>query len=222
MTLVKWIVCQVPSALRTAFDEAQQRWAGLAAADGFLGQIGGWNQNEPTQACILAVWRDQSAYEQFMHRLHDEIVDQSNQQRTYTEIQVTMAQVMLPMPGAATDLDAALAAGTVLRVADCHVHRQQTDHFLSVQQQVWLPAMAASSGMLGGFFSRQTKEDDHYLVTTLWDTLTHHATYAANRVPTLRTEAATTDDLISLTGYVVALEPQWAVFSSNNMNDQHE
>ncbi|HRW07464.1 MAG TPA: YdbC family protein [Caldilineaceae bacterium] len=211
MTLVKWIVCQVPTNLRDAFDEAQQQWQRLATAAGFLGQIGGWDQNDSTQGCILALWQDWAAYDQFMAQLHDEIVDQSDQRRTYTAIQVTMAEMRFPMPGAASNVGAALAAARILRVADCRVHNAQVDHFVTVQQQVWLPAMAASNGMLGGCFSQCTKEADHYLVTTLWDTMANHAHYATHRVPALRAQANVASDLAALTGYVVALEPQWSM-----------
>ncbi len=211
MTLLKWIVCQVPPELRNAFDQAQQQWQRLAAAAGFLGQIGGWDQRDPTQACILALWRDRAAYDRFMAQLHDDIVAQSDQRRTYTAIHVSMAEVLFPMPGAAPELGGALAMGNVLRVADCQVHSAQIDHFVTVQQQVWLSAMDPSDGMLGGCVSRTSVEDTHYLVTTLWDTMANHERYVVNQVPTLRTQAAVNDELMTLTGYVVALAPQWSV-----------
>jgi len=211
MTLVKWIVCQVREEQRAAFDVAQRQWGRLANAPGFRGQIGGWDHADPTQACILALWEDERAYRHFMDKLHDEIADQNAQAHTYNAIQVSMAESLLPMPGRYPTLAAALANGTILRVADCAVRDDRVDHFTTVQAQVWLPAMAASAGMLGGAFSRQQTEHLRYLVTTLWDTPANHEHYAATSVPLLREQADVTSDLASLCAYCVMLVAQWTI-----------
>ncbi|MBC8105023.1 MAG: DUF4937 domain-containing protein [Anaerolineae bacterium] len=48
--LLKWIVCEVPSDRRAAFDLAQREWRAIATLDGFCGQLGGWSASHADRA----------------------------------------------------------------------------------------------------------------------------------------------------------------------------
>ncbi|PLR85274.1 hypothetical protein CVD23_10015 [Bacillus sp. V33-4] len=56
--LVKWIRAEVPDDKREQFSEAQEQWAELRNLQGFLGQCGGWNQRNPSEACVIGFWKD--------------------------------------------------------------------------------------------------------------------------------------------------------------------
>ncbi|MBI4674990.1 MAG: YdbC family protein [Chloroflexi bacterium] len=209
--LIKWIVCCVPLTTRAEFAQAQCQWTPLSKLDGFLGQIGGWNSREPEQACILACWRDQAAYNAFMQNMHDAISDASAQHKTYDAIQVMLAEMVFPMTGKTAGLVAALPQGGVLRVADCIVSAERQAHFENVQRAVWTPAMAAADGMLGGAFSRVRAATPRYLVTSIWRDVAAHERYATIQAPILRQQADVEQDVQELRGYVVSLIPEWAV-----------
>jgi hypothetical protein len=44
------------------FSIAQERWGNLKDVDGFLGQIGGWDVNDPFEAGILSFWKDSNSF----------------------------------------------------------------------------------------------------------------------------------------------------------------
>ncbi|MCT1389693.1 YdbC family protein [Peribacillus frigoritolerans] len=86
--LMKWIKCQVNEENKRSFSKAQEGWGQLRHCAGFIGQIGGWNRNEPCEAGILSVWKDLHCYQRFMQHHHDEIFAKSDQGSTYTNISV--------------------------------------------------------------------------------------------------------------------------------------
>ena len=84
--LVKWIVCDVAPTRRDEFSQAQEGWAVLRGEEGFVCQVGGWDEKSPDTAGVLAVWTDAEAYERFMRDHHDAIVRASGQQDTYRSV----------------------------------------------------------------------------------------------------------------------------------------
>lgn len=68
--LMKWIKCQVNEENKRSFSKAQERWGQMRHCDGFIGQIGRWNRNEPCEAGILSVWKDLHCYQRFMLHQH--------------------------------------------------------------------------------------------------------------------------------------------------------
>lgn len=90
--LIKWIVCQVTPQQKEAFHRAQEQWGLLKEAEGFLGQWGGWNLDQPFEARILSLWQTPAHYEWFMNQLHDEILQQNRQNATYESIHVDHAE----------------------------------------------------------------------------------------------------------------------------------
>lgn len=206
--LLKWIVCQVPEAKRVMFSEAQQQWADIASCPGFLGQAGGWHEHD---ACIAGCWQSYDAYQGFMKHAHDTITDKNHQAGTYDAIQVGLADVLLPMPGACKDISQVFAKATLLRVADCTLKPGRDAHFVDVQRRVWAPAMERSPGMLGGVFTQFRGGDSRYLVLTGWADEASHRHYVEHHVPRLRGEAEVERDVERLVGRVIPLVPEWRV-----------
>lgn len=208
MTFIKWITCSVGDGDRGRFDAAQQGWSQVADQPGLIAQAGGWDSVAPV-ACVFACWTGAEAYRDFMAGRHDKVAADSGQAGTYQAIEVATGESELTMPGAARTLAGAVSGGAFLRVADCQVRQGRREHFVTAQRQTWLPGMAAADGMLGGLFSRLGEH--RYLVTTWWSSAGAHDRYAKEDVPALRRAAGAGDDLASLRGYGVALEPGWLV-----------
>lgn len=55
---------------------------------GFLGQLGGWCEQDPNLAWIIAFWENPSTYQHFMKEVHDRIFLSSGQGKTYSAIYV--------------------------------------------------------------------------------------------------------------------------------------
>ncbi len=209
MTFVKWIRCEVDTRQRDAFSAAQRAWSAIASSAGLEAQLGGWDASG--DACILALWRDRAAYERFFAGVHDTITDGNAQRATYVRSSVTLAQELVKMRGDAPTLTDAAAAARVLRVADCRVAPERRAEFVAAQKSIWEPGMAAVDGHEGGLFSGVEGADDRFLVTTLWADAAAHDRYRRDVLPTLTERARPADQLHSLSGHVVQLEPQWTV-----------
>jgi heme-degrading monooxygenase HmoA len=206
--LIKWIVCQVPDEKREAFSKAQEAWKALTGADGFYGQWGGWNLHRPSEACIIAFWRNQNAYDQFMSSLHDTIFQANQQQHTYRSITVTVAEAAIEIPGS-RDIACALT-GKWLRAADCKVDPKREQHFLKVQQTVWNPALKQSAGMLGAVAAKVNQPACRYQIFSFWEEEEAHQQYIKS-IPLLRQQAGTDRDTTNVIGYFVERNERWLV-----------
>lgn len=179
--IMKWLVCKVEKNSRSVFSEAQAKWGIISKAPGFLVQMGGWDEKSNDCACILSIWSDQSHYDYFMTEIHDVVTNSNSQGSSYTSIKVDFFSPILPMSGKFKNLISAAATGKFLRVADCIVKSDRVDHFCRIQQEIWIPEMQRSQGMLGGSFnSGIQKNGNHFLVTSLWDSLESHKIYSEN------------------------------------------
>ncbi len=206
--LLKRIRCTVPADAASSFDDAQRRWSALAVEPGFVAQLGGWDRRSPGDAVIVGVWRSAEDYDAFMRGPHDAIAD--GQRASYTAIDVRCFQTLLDMPGTAPDPRAALDRAAVLRLADCTVHADRTDHFREAQAEVWQPGMH-EAGMLGGWFAVASDEPTRFVVATLWPDLDTHERYARERLPGLRERAGVAEDLATIRGGLAPLERAWTV-----------
>ncbi|WP_031073105.1 DUF4937 domain-containing protein [Streptomyces sp. NRRL WC-3742] len=209
----KWIGFSVPADARERFSSAQSAWSTMSDQPGLVGQVGGWDA-ATGRAHLLALWADEGAYRRFMRERHDTVTAANQQSTTYTAIDVSTGEVVLDMAGDAGDslpraLPRALERATLLRVADCRLLPGRDDHFLDVQRTVWAPGMAAAGGMLAGVVTHL--EPHRYLVTTLWSDPTAHQRYTTHHLPALLSRATLQNDLHSMTGHVLPLEPAWHV-----------
>lgn len=209
--LVKWIVCDVKNEMRGLFSTAQEKWGAISKCPGFLGQLGGWDEKNKQEACILSLWKDKYSVDLFSDEVHDSITETNAQSRTYDSIYVEYFESQLPMPGQCEDLLDAFDKGEFIRVAECSVKSENIEHFYKAQKDVWIPGMQSSQGMLGGFFNRGIKVPEQFLVTTLWKNKEHHDHYSNTKVPLFRKEADVSSDLTSIRGRFVHLDPKWVV-----------
>jgi hypothetical protein len=85
---LKWIVCDVKKDKIHEFSVAQKKWDQVAVAEGFIVQLGGWNVNNTSEACILSIWEHKYDLENFMKDLHDQIFENNRQSETYNSIRV--------------------------------------------------------------------------------------------------------------------------------------
>lgn len=133
--LIKWIVCQVPETQKRAFSQAQSAWKAIKNDDGFYGQWGGWNYHRPTEAGILALWRDSSSYDAFMSHVHDSIFLAVKQEPTYENLSVTLLECVSSISGEREDIRQALS-GRWIRVSDYRLRPERVESFLSAQRSV--------------------------------------------------------------------------------------
>lgn len=211
--LVKWIQCSVPDSQRSAFHNAQLRWSTLAKCSGFVAQCGGWDERTG-DACILGVWKSPATYKRFMTFVHDPIVEDNEQDACYDAISVLTASALIRMRGEHPTIRKAVVDAAFLRVADCEAAPASRSRFIDRQLHIWEPAMRESPGQLGGLFSAVTDDPNRFLVTTLWRSETHHATYQTGRLPRLKSQARVDDDTLSVTGHRVPLVPEWTVVAT--------
>ncbi|MFG0212869.1 YdbC family protein [Brevibacillus porteri] len=146
--LIKWITCKVSESQKQSFSLAQEKWRPLEGIEGFLGQIGGWNQDQQLEACILAFWEDIQHYQSFMEKDHDPIFHQSGQSQTYEAISVKLFSKIADMDE--RNILDALENGEILRVV-CAKNRR-----------------SATESMLGGVVAQSQKNSIEYLTASLW------------------------------------------------------
>jgi heme-degrading monooxygenase HmoA len=201
--LVKWIRCEVTA--RADFDRGQRVWTRLAEVPGFLGQCAGWGSGGDgfEIAHVLSLWADQAGYDRFMKGAHEALA--AAQESTYRKIDVRLFQRRQDI---GTTLSGISGPG-VLRLAHCRVRAGRIDHFTEVQTTVWNPGMSEAPGFLGGVFTQRGL--DEFLVVTKWISSAAHAGHQSERFPALRDRAVPAGDLDAITGYLVEVEPGWAV-----------
>ncbi|MEP9407761.1 YdbC family protein [Peribacillus frigoritolerans] len=143
--LMKWIKCQVKEENKRSFSKAQEGWGQLRHCAGFIGQIGGWNRNEPCEAGILSVWKDLHCHQRFMQHQHDEIFAKSDQGSTYTNISVDIFESISNI--GTTDITDFVDKGKLLRVAECSVENVKRARLEQVLKD------AGNRGMIPGMLS---------------------------------------------------------------------
>ncbi|MFC8684180.1 YdbC family protein [Brevibacillus porteri] len=148
--LIKWITCKVSESQKQSFSLAQEKWRPLEGIEGFLGQIGGWNQDQQLEACILAFWEDIQHYQSFMEKDHDPIFHQTGQSQTYETISVKLFSKIADT-NERNILDA-FENGEILRV----VCAEEND------------GMSAYEAMLGGVVGQSQKNSMEYMTASLW------------------------------------------------------
>jgi hypothetical protein len=189
---------------REAFDHGQRAWSGLCGRPGFLGQCGGWSRRDGRLAHIFGCWADMPSYRAFMGEAHDGLA--GTQYGTYDSIEVRLFDHRL-------DIGAGFAAGdvhaTLLRLAHCHVRADRRAHFAQAQAEVWNPGMSTAPGMLGGTFAQRA--DGEFLVLSRWGSEADHDSYVHDRFLDLRGRSGAAEDLDTVAGDLVDVEPAWTL-----------
>lgn len=213
--LAKWTVCTVPESTRGAFAEAQLHDATLAdpasPAEGFLGQVGGWDRTSATTACVLSLWRDPRDHDHYLRDRHDRILHASRRTETYADASVTLAPVGALFSGECRTIGDALPGAAMLRVGDAITHEGAAQAFLERWQAVWAPALHEATGMLAGALLVAGSARRRFMVATLWREVRLHDEFARLTVPVLREQADLEPYIESITGYHIPLERAWTV-----------
>ena len=212
---IKWIVCKVPRNLKEEFSIAQEKWIRTKSAKGLIAQVGGWNLNDETEACIISFWESKDALEDFMQNLHDQIVSENKQDQFYSSITVNHYNSIINMVGKSSTLKEAIKNAELLRTADCKVKNDKVEHFENVQEYIWKPGMKKAQGMLGGSFSKSAINTIKYLVSTFWDSQENHNSYTTTILPGLQQKADVANDLDNITGKQILLVDSWKIINDN-------
>jgi heme-degrading monooxygenase HmoA len=206
--LFKLIVATVPNDLRAKFSESQAAaWVGLESVPGFLAQIGGWVDDSPDSAAIVAYWKSEKFYSDFMQERHDSFADR--QRDTYSALRVHTGHVILTMKEA--DPRVAIAKAGLVRVSDITLRRDSSPLFLAMQFDIWRPVLVSSGGMLGNTLSRLGRLPDRFASTTFWRSGDALRNYMETVYPALSVQAKLKDHVEEMVSYHIPLESCWSV-----------
>jgi quinol monooxygenase YgiN len=205
---LKLILCYVKKENQPEFTERQAAWNAISEVEGLIFQLGGWNTPEGEIALKLALWENEELYGEFHRNIHDAMAQKAGHQHLYYKIETAFFH-LLPNEHPGRNLREVIGNSSFLRVADCRVHPEHADHFLKVQQHVWIPAMQQDGHMQGGFFSRHATEENRFLVASFWTDREGHEGYATRSVPLLREKTNVKETISELKGYHVNLLPEW-------------
>src|SRR5258708_19804902 len=165
--LFKLIVATVPNDLRAKFSESQaSAWGGLESVPGFMAQIGGWVDDRPDSAAIVAYWKSEKFYSDFMREQHDSY---ANRQRdTYSALRVHTGHVILTMKEA--DPRVAIAKAGHLRVSDITLRRDSSPLFLAMQFDFCRPGLVSRTRILRNTLSPFLPLPHPFANTPFWRT----------------------------------------------------
>jgi heme-degrading monooxygenase HmoA len=206
--LFKLIVATVPNDLRAHFSEGQaSAWRGLESVPGFMAQIGGWVDDRPDSAVIVAYWKSEQFYADFMREQHDSFADR--QRHTYSALQVHTGHVILTIKE--PDPRVAIAEAGVVRVSDITLRQDSSPLFLAMQFDIWRPGLVSSGGMLGNTLARLGRLPDRFASTTFWRSDNALRNFLETVYPALSVQAKLKDHVGEMDSYHIHLEPSWSV-----------
>ena len=209
--LIKKISCKVKEGYKETFYEHQKQWNSLSKVKGFLGQIGGWSITQPLTAYVYSFWENQTDYDQFMEKKHDQIFHNSGQEVTYNSIDVNLFKEQLIVPGVEDNIINVVRIANYIRVSMSKVKEEKIIHFVDMQEEVWNTGMKKSNGMLGGTFAFSQKQSNDFLVLTGWASEAYHQNYMVANFPELLKTAKPKNDVLELTGEQFKVEEAWRV-----------
>ena len=213
--IIKRIICKVIEDQKVAFHEDQKHWSSLSKEKGFIGQVGGWSNEEPLTACIYAFWESQEDYDYFMNEVHDKIFVPSGQGNTYSSIDVRLFDERNSIFRNGSELNIVLWKSEYIRVTLSKVREDRLNHFVEMQQ----PGMGKSEGMLGGVYSFSQKEKGLFMALSGWSKEGYHHKYMKNHVSGLMRAAKPMDDLVEIGEEGFEVEDEWRVLKIDNWYD---
>ncbi|MDX8366256.1 YdbC family protein [Cytobacillus sp. IB215665] len=204
--LIKWIVCNVPLHKKRQFSIAQEQWRSLQNIDGFLGQIGGWDINTPTKACIIAFWKNHSSYKLFMKNKHDAIIEGNDQMNEYDSIKVEIFENNLNVLN--FNISEVLQKATFLHVEKDPCTKEKQNHFEQSQNSLCDIKMNEYKDMLGWMFSNNHYS---YLIASLWNNKEVDHTYIKNLLPKFNEKLTIKEHISQMNENLVQLDRNWLV-----------
>ena len=205
--LIKWIVAKVSKEKCESFSRTQRSRADLRGFRGFVSQAGGWVQQSAGRAVILACWRDTFSYDAFTQNQHDALADKGT--GAYQTAETLLGSVITTINE--RDPRAIFTQATFLRVSDFTLRPDFSPIFMAAQMQIWLPALASSSGMVGALMSRVTGHKERFLMASCWRDAASCDIFRHEIYPALYDRAKPDVYIQQLTIYLVPLESDWTV-----------
>ncbi|MEZ9820477.1 DUF4937 domain-containing protein [Shewanella sp. 10N.286.45.A1] len=213
--IAKFINCQVIPSLKSTFSEGQACWQRTAESDGFIAQSGGWQKNS---AIILALWESKNAADRFMKFAHDAIAEETQQQGSYSSIEVDYFTRVLEV--AANNCHAKVNSGfTSCNAIKAHVNSAQFIHisrgevlasntaaFIEQQSKTLASAMTGPTGMLTGLLLRSNKHPQQFMLVSYWLNELSHQRALHNQ------QYAITEQnpmIASIVDFQINIEPNW-------------
>jgi hypothetical protein len=138
--LAKMMTCHVHDNQKDMFSYKQQHWASLAHVDGFIGQLGGWNIDQPTEAFVLGLWDNEETYQDFMKHTHDSIFYKSSQEDTYHHLDVEISKQPQPIGGRYNFFRSSAFESRYLMVTTCKLHKNEPLVIEEIIEQLTHPA----------------------------------------------------------------------------------
>jgi heme-degrading monooxygenase HmoA len=210
--ILKDFRCRVLDGRMGAFSTEQERWSSLRAEPGFVAQCGGAEASDALAVQIFGVWDGLEAYQRFMSGTHDRIFEAGEQGACYADAESTVYERVLEMFGVSDDLAGSLKHGAaMIRIARCDVLPDRVEHFVEMQRTLWRAGMRDAPGMLGGNFWQAVDDEHRFIVTTAWASIQDHERYRHERLDGLKAKTKPRDDLVSIEGAAVVLDPVWTV-----------
>jgi len=182
---IKWITCSVNENDKENFSCAQGKWAEIQNSKGFIGQFGGWDLNQTHKACIISFWKDESALKLFMTNLHDKIFLKNKQAIFYESIAVEHLHSFFNKERVKKSFIESLDQGILLRIIECTVKKDRTEHFEDSLRKNWMSEMKDNTSMLAGTFSKGSKNSHRYLLSSFWDGSEIYQNYNEDKFPEL-------------------------------------
>jgi heme-degrading monooxygenase HmoA len=209
--LFKLIVATVPDDLRTKFSESQaSAGSRLESVPGFIAQIGGWESDHPNSAVIIAYWKNEQLYSDFMREQYDALAD--CQRNTYSGLQVDTGHVIMTMKE--TDPRVAIARAGMVRISDITLRPDSSPLFLAMQFDIWRPTLVSSGGMIASTLSRLGRLPDRFASTTFWRDREALRNFLETVYPALSVQAKLKEHLEEMISYHILLEPSWHVLAA--------
>lgn len=209
---IKWIVCQVAEEKRQLFSDAQEKWKETAKVTGFLGQTGGWDLKNSTQACIISFWDTKVSLVKFMKNVHHHIFDGNKQADTYESIHIKYFNSKLKIKGNSESLGSAIKMSKLLSIEDCTVKPEKSDHFEEVQKSIFMKGMNESFEFHYGILSRSAENTPNYLVSTFWTVLENYQNDMNNKLPVFQIKEALHRDIETVKHRQITLVDSWKIF----------
>ncbi len=211
--LFKLIAATVPNDRRAKFSESQASgWSGLKSVPGFVAQIGGWVNDRPDCAVIVAYWKNEQSYADFMREQYDSFADR--QRETYSALRVNTGHVISTIKEA--DPRVAIAETGVMRVSDITLRQDASLLFLATQSDIWRPGLVSTDGMLGNTLSRLGRLPDRFASTTFWSSGDALRNFLETLYPVLSIQAKLKDHVAEIVSYHIPLEPSWSVLATQS------
>ena len=208
---IKWMVCQVDNEKRQVFSDAQEKWQETAKVTGFLGQTGGWDLKNSTQANIISFWDNKVYLDNFMKNVHDRVFDSNKQAKTYESIKTNYFNNKLKIKGNSESLSTVIKISKLLSIEDYTVKPEKSDHFEKVQKSILMLGMNESKGFLYGALSNSAENTPNYLISTFWDDLESYHNDMNNKLPDFQEKESLHQNIETVKVRQIALVDSWKI-----------